>query len=263
MSAGAFFTFPLPLLCPSEDHKATLQRIVNYCIVTVGANSAASLDEEVAEQIIERKAKPKGFRDCPLHRKIILGAERLGVKLAPISGTIQGATEARAIIETIEGKCGRSPLVFIGASLLWGCLENDFPTYRNFAVTCAVNSVIGQRKTPVLIRRDLIRARAAGYKTLRAYEQASHPMFQTRPLLTISELRTALDTLEKAGLFVRIIASPRRTYFSKADRQTAEDQVRAIVAMRPAHQVREWRAAERLAMKETRENGINGTKEDD
>jgi len=259
MSEGRFFTFPLSLLYPSEDYKSTLQRIVCYCVVTVGSKSAESLDEEVAEQIIERKHKPRDFRDCQRHREIILGAERLNVTLPNIGTVIKCADEARKLIETIEAQCGTSPLVFVGAPLFWGCHDKHSPTYRDFTVLCAVNSVIGlKRQTPVLIRRELICARAAGCKTRAAYERVTHPRFQRRPLLTISQLKTTLENLEKAGMFVRIIGSPRMTYFSKADRETARKQVAEIVAKRSAQKVTQWRELDRLAMKEARERAANG-----
>ena len=263
MSEGKFLTFPLPLLFPMEDHKRTLERIVYYCVMTVGAQSAAALGEDAVDQIVERKEKAKDFRDCDEHRQIVIGANHLNVNIPCIREALKQAGEATAIVNVAEAQCGRSPLVFIGAVLLWGCKDSDFPTYRDFTVTCAVNSVIGlTRKTPVLIRREMLRARAAGFKTPKAYESFKSPYLESgrydtplvdpryapRARLTTSELRTALDRLEEARMFVRIAASPRRTYFSQAERATAQKQVAEIVMRQVRSRVGEWRAADKAAM---------------
>ena len=249
---GKFFTFPLPLLYPMEPHTKTLSRIFSYCVLTVGESSLANLPEETADGILSRAASPDDFDDAEeTHRHVVLGCDRLDVKIGTIRGVLAEAKEAREIVRETERINGASPLVFVGAKLLWECYKGEFP-FRDFTVLCAVNSVIGMKTTPQLIRRTLLLARAAGFKTPATYGKGCMKGFKARPMMTVDELRWTLDKLEKRELFARAQASPRRVYFSKGPREKLLADVAAIVAKQSSTKIADRRKDEREAMQKAR-----------
>ena len=251
---GKFFTFPLPLLYPLEPHTKTLSRIISYCVLTVGESSLANLPEETADGILSRAASPDDFDDAEeTHRHVVLGSDRLNVKVGTIRGVLAETKEAREIVHGAERINGASPLVFVGAGLLWECYKGELP-YRDFTVLCAVNSVIGMKTTPQLIRRTLLLARAAGFKTPATYGKGCKG-FKARPMMTVDELRWTLDKLEKRELFARVQASPRRVYFSKGPREKLLADVSIIVAKQSSTKITDRRKDEREAMRKARENG--------
>ena len=252
---GKFFTFPLPLLYPMEPHTKTLSRIISYGVLTVGESSLANLPEETADGILSRAASPDDFDDAEeTHRHVVLGCDRLSVKIgSTLRGFLAEAKEAREIVREPERINGASPLVFVGAKLFWECYNGELP-YRDFTVLCAVNSVIGMKTTPQLIRRTLLLARAAGFKTPATYSKGCKG-FKARPMMTVDELRWTLDKLEKRELFARVQASPRRVYFSKGPREKLLADVAVIVAKQSSTKIADRRKDEREAMRKARENG--------
>ena len=252
---GKFFTFPLPLLYPMEPHTKTLSRILSYCVLTVGESSLANLPEETADGILSRAASPDDFDDAEeTHRHVVLGCDRLNVKVGTIRGVLAEVKDAREIVHGAERINGASPLVFVGAKLFWECYNGELP-YRDFTVLCAVNSVIGMKTTPQLIRRTLLLARAAGFKTPATYSKGCMKGFKARPMMTVDELRWTLDKLEKRELFARAQASPRRVYFSKGPREKLLADVAVIVAKQSSTKIADRRKDEREAMRKARENG--------
>lgn len=252
MNAGRFFTFPLPLLYPMEPPKRTLFRILSFCVADIGVRSAADLDEGVAEKIIERCVETEGFdEDDALHRQIVLGCERLNASCKDIDALIEGREGAIEIVNLMEKAIGASPLVFIGAELFWECYRGEMP-YREFTVLCAVNSVIGQKTTPQLIRRTLLLARAAGFKKPTVYGEGCCKRLKPRPMLTVSQLRWTLDKLEKRGLIARVQASPRSVFFSKGEPDKLRRAVCEMVRKRGAGSISARRKQDKEAMSRAR-----------
>lgn len=245
---GKFFTFPLPLICPMESPKLTLSRIIDFCVMDVGAKSAERLDEEVIDRILSSaNSPPDAQEDNDAHRHIILGSRRLNVIIHSAASCVAGRDEARRIIDAAERVNGASPLVFCGAEIVWECYKGEFP-YRDFTVLCAVNSAIGQKTTPQLLRRSLLLARAGGFKTPEAYGKGLCGKMKARPMLTVDELRWTLDKLEERELFSRVQASPRRVYFSKGPREKLVKETTEIVRKKAASKIATRRKEEREAM---------------
>src|SRR4029077_9624335 len=73
---------------------------------------------------------------------------------------------ATRFIRQREGRFGKDASVRIATTLLWEAHNNTGLTYREFSILCAINSVIGDRSTPIRITERTIRIRAAGYKSL-------------------------------------------------------------------------------------------------
>jgi hypothetical protein len=248
--AANFFAFPLGLLAPADlDWKDTIQRMVSYCVVDQGRKLIESLDED---EIDERISKAKLRSDYSTRGKnandvkaAVLGAELLNVSVGSIAGTLQRHKEGTQIVSEHEYAYGASPLVFIAAKLLWETHSERGLSWREFQILCAVNSVIGLTRThPVLIRREMIHARSVGFKRPADWKSA----IGARPTLTLSQLRTTLDHLEERELFVRVVASPRNTYFAKdITREEARALVKEILDRRKS-KLSEERAKDRKLM---------------
>jgi hypothetical protein len=234
----AYFTFPLYLLAAQNEPKERMQFIVSYCLIEVGMKQHREMEERDLERFIEKwenKPDRKGFnRRRKDHIEKMIGCEILGVNPGSFNnGCPEKHAQAARFVEVVEGRFGPSPLVFVGSSLLWGCHNDDEPTWREFTVLCAINSCLGQKETPMRICREMIIPRALGYKTkemmlglLESRTDGSRP-------LTTQELRTTLDHLEDRGLIHRIQASRRWIYFRRTDAVGGHEefakQVQAII----------------------------------
>ncbi len=212
MSNGTFLTFPLPLLALPEPEKDRLQIIVGAAIQRAGA--AAKIEDDRVNSELERQPNI-GFARRENHLAIVRGSIVLGVTIGSIPATLKHCERANSFTEEYESTHGPSPMVFISANLFWGCHNHNEPTYRDWSTLCAVNSVVGFKRKPVLIRRAMIIARQLGHKTP-AILQAELRSRKDQTPLTTHQLRDCLDQLEEAGFISRYQASPRRVFFSTA-----------------------------------------------
>lgn len=250
--SGKFFVFPLELIYPTENFQNTLKRIVSFCVLDVGENIAENIHENAIEDMLSRKQMPDDYdEEDEAHRHVTLGCERLKVNAGSVRNILSGAEEAEKIISTAQQVNGESALVFIGAELLWECLAGKM-SYRDFTVICAVNSVLGKDGSPQLVRRSLLLARAAGFKTPNQYGKGCTPHFKARPKVTEDQLRWTLDKLEKRNLFSRVQASPRNVYFSKGPREKLMEYVLAVVKKQTPNKINKRRSEERELIRKAR-----------
>lgn len=212
MSAGKFFTFTLPLLAMKLPEKDLIQHIVSHAIQRAGNESAHIDDADVLQSAADQNLGDFS-PSKPEHKRILRGAMVCGVTVGSISGNLRKNQTSEAFINAHENLYGKSPLVFISSELLWGCHDRDEPSFRDFSTICAINSIIGFKKSPVLVRRGLIIARQLGYKTP-AVMQAELKKRKDQKPLTVQQLRDTLDRLETRELICRYQASRRNVYFS-------------------------------------------------
>lgn len=163
-----------------------------------------------------------GYQHSKEHDKFIRGAIVTGVGMGLIRASIEECAAVKEFVAEHEYKHGTDPLVFIAAELLWSCHdENQDLSFREFSTACAVNSIIGFKKTPVIIRRSMIQARQLGYKTpavmAAEIKTSPHSPVKDKPYrkpLSIQQLRDTLEALENRDLFRRCQTSRRTVYFS-------------------------------------------------
>jgi hypothetical protein len=148
------------------------------------------------------------------HDQLARGAIITGVNLGNFSSNCKRCDAAQKFINERAFKNGTDPLVFIASEIFWSCHDDAGLSYREFSTACAINSIIGFKMTPVLIRRGMIIARQLGYKTpqIMATELAINP--GNRKPLSVQQLRDTLDNLERRDLFRRCQAGRRTVYFS-------------------------------------------------
>jgi hypothetical protein len=217
---GKFFTFPLCVLAmPLANEKQILMHIVSHSLERAGGgDGAGGIDSKrIREYVLEHG--DIGYSQSSRHDQIIRGAILTNVKLGWINTTINECDAVNRFVGEHERKHGRDAVVFIAAELLWSCNDDnqDF-SFREFSTACAVNSVIGFKKTPVIIRRAMIIARQLGYKTPQdmaaELPEANRKRPDKRKPLSIQQLRDTLDNLERRDLLRRCQPSRRTVYFS-------------------------------------------------
>jgi hypothetical protein len=232
VSAGTFFTFPLCLLAFPADEKERLGIIVSHSVWRAGkANRDAIGEDRVSHYVQEFHINQPCTKEEGDH---VRGAIVCGVNLGRLEASVRSAREAEAFIQAHEARYEKDPLVFISTELLWKCKDDSLP-YRDFSTLAAVNSIIGHKSTPVLIRRELIRARQLGFKKPSVMAAEIERMKKKAPPpvpLTTQQLRDTLDRLEKGELIMRCQASKTRVYFQGwrcGDIQEFREAVKRIV----------------------------------
>ena len=207
------------------DEKTILQHIVSHGLERAGGgNGAEQIDlQKILTYVAEHK--DCGYNQSERHNQLIRGAILTNVTIGSIRGTIERCETVKTFVSAHEAKHGNDPLVFIAAELFWSCHNDQDYSFREFSTTCAVNSVIGFKKTPVIIRRAMIIARQLGYKTplvmaaareseLAEAKRNGHGKPTPRQPLSVQQLRDTLDKLERRDLFRRCQPGRRTVYFS-------------------------------------------------
>ena len=200
--SNPFLTFPLCLLAmparpkdPEGSRKRRLQHIVSYSLYRAGISSGA---EKIDRQTLLAYAQERACGNIQTKEReaIVRGAIVCGVTIGSVDGTARQKDAATAFIDEHQAAYGTDPLVFVSTELFWMCHNDGEPSYRDFTLLCGINSMVGLRETPVLIRRVMLQARQLGYKSptvMRAANPNATP-------LTVQQLRDALDRLELRGL---------------------------------------------------------------
>lgn len=184
-SAG-YFQFPLCLLSFCSNDKDRLQHIVAYCL----CNQALRLSRTSPD-----------CENIPLHD----AAKFLHVKVPSVDAVIRRRKGATAFVRQWEGRYGRDASVRIATTLLWEAHDNTGLSYREFSILCAINSVIGKRRSrPIRITEPRIRVRAAGYKSWSvANREMARDEARRDQLLTPHQVRYTLERLHERRFFAR------------------------------------------------------------
>jgi hypothetical protein len=182
-----YFHFPLCLLAFGDDYKSRLQHIVSYCL---------------CEQA--RRAH-RNFANLPEKNALLDDAATfLNVTIASHPCTIDRWKEAIRFVFQWECQNGRDASVRIATLLLWEAYNNAGLSYREFSILCAINSIIGSRRSiPRRITEPSIRVRAAGFKSWETAKCSMPDLDLKRRLLTTHQVRYTLEKLHERKLFAR------------------------------------------------------------
>ncbi len=213
-----YLQFPLSLLglpvtgkTETEIGRERMSAILHYAIVEHGRKMSADMTvddlREFADEI-EDGDLPVGLsRNKREHLEYVHGGKRLGV----CKGSIPRAFELHKLCTEHSrqqaARHGRDAVCRMRHDLVFKTMNGGM-TWRDFSTLAAVYSVIGDKDFPVLIRRTLIQARQAGYKSPAVMKTEN-----AKPL-TLDQIRYTLDSLENAGCFCRIQASRKCVYFT-------------------------------------------------
>jgi hypothetical protein len=254
---SSFLTFPLCLLAFRDDVEDRLNTILAHSMDRAGASD--SIDDAAVLQYVTDKGVKDYYTFDDGHKRIVRGAIAIGVDLGNLRPTVQNAYEAAQFIEQMRSKHGTDAMVFISSELFWGCRDRREPTYREFSTLCAINSIIGFKKFPIIIRRGMVIARQLGFKSPDV--MAAELKARSRPgpgPLTTQQLRDTLDRLESKELMRRCQATRRDTYCSTTlTYEELRDGVQKIQAEKAKIRLR--READRALFSQEPHQSHNGT----
>jgi hypothetical protein len=250
----AYFAFPLYLLAAHANPKERLQHIVSYCCADVGRKEREKRSDEDVMRLISENDQTQasiGFNRSADHMAQFLGAHVLNVIIHNFYSACKRAAVARTFVDELRQEWGESPLVFIGAELLWGCHNKDDPSWREFSVLCAVSSCLGKKTTPMRIFRSMLIPRQLGYKSMEMMSEMLERRTDSATPLKIQPLRSTLDRLEQKSLIHRVRASRRWTYFRRVDAEGGWEgflnQIKQMRAQRDLLRQHRWREQELFA----------------
>jgi hypothetical protein len=217
-SAG-YFQFPLCLLAFRSEYKDRLQHIVSYCLL------------EHEQRLIRASADVAG------NTALFEAAKFLHVSITSPDATIDRWKAATRFIRQREGRYGRDASVRIATALLWEAHDNTGLTYREFSILCAINSVIGNRRSaPRRITEPSIRVRAAGFKSWKvANYELARDQSRKAQLLTPHQVRYTLERLHERKLFARARVGAKTVKYMVG---VTDDELRTLLLQTETHRSR-------------------------
>jgi hypothetical protein len=217
-----YFQFPLCLLAFGSDYMDRLKHIVSYCLC------------EHAERLNRNLSGASA--DTPSPTALCEAATFLHVNVASHDATVERWKLASWFIEGWEERFGKDASVRIATSLLWEAHNNTGLTYREFSILCAINSVIGDRSTPIRITERTIRIRAAGYKSLIVVRrELDRDKSRVAQLLTTHQVRYTLERLHQRRLFARARVRAKTVKYMVG---VTDDELRKLLLQTETHRSR-------------------------
>ncbi len=202
--------FPLCCLSISGSDNDKVSSIISYYIVEYSKRIESKVEERV-DELLEDETPPFGFNKKNLfHKKILLAGDELKVMLGKILFTIKRYDSISTHILNQKLKYGKDSYCRIGKGLCFETSEGKFP-YRQFAVLCAIQSILGKKAKFKRITKDRIRFAMHGYKSKQV---ALTELKGTEKLLSDRQLGTVIDTLHSKGFFSRFTYANRQTFYS-------------------------------------------------
>jgi hypothetical protein len=247
-----YFQFELSMLAYAPSPGARLSAILDTCCMKMGARILTRLEAGEMEADPEARLATVAHDTLPTrfnsgnqdHVRLVLGMHALHVRGGDAPSMIADAQQADRFHARMAQRFGAFPFVRLREDILWSAHRGELP-WRDVAVLCAIYATIGANENPVRITRDMIVARALGYKRKADVTDAELARRQdkARPLST-DHLRYTLDRLEARKLFSRVQVSRRLVVFShRLDRAELADAAVAIYGK--PHPVRLNRANDR------------------
>lgn len=211
MEAGIMLEFPLCCLSyPIKDDKQRLNLIISYCIVEYSKKINADINNRI-DLYMATHDVPAGYnKKLKTHQKILLAAGELGIIPGYILGIIERHSKLSQHIQNNQLKYGPNSYCRIGKNLCFETESGQFP-YRQFAVLCAIQSILGKKAKFKRITKDRIRYAMYGYKSK---EVALKESSGKERLLTDRQLGTAIEILHAKGFFSKFTYAKRQTYYS-------------------------------------------------
>jgi hypothetical protein len=218
-SSHGYFQFPLCLLALDGDYKQRLQCIVSYCLY---------------EQAKRTNPKfPRSARNGSLDE----AANFLGVSIGSYDSKISRWREADSFVQLWEQRHGKDARVRIATSLLWEAHNNTGVSYREFSILCAINSIIGKRRSvPRRITEPSVRVRAAGFKSWNvAKSELPSDELRNAKLLTEDQVRYTLEKLHERKFFARARVRAKTVKYMLG---VTDDRLRALLLQRETYRSR-------------------------
>jgi len=200
-------------------HIARLRFILHYSLVEYAPLFAKNMEDsdllDFMQKHIPEDELPAGFdktrRD---HLEFVFAQCTLGFTGGNLEAARKCYAVCREYVDSQQARRGKKDAYCrTRIDAVWDTLYGKM-SWRDFTTLAAVYSKIGDKETPVLIRRSEIQARQTGnmkQKAMRA--NGAQP-------LTLDQIRYTLDRLVKRGWVARYRHKRRNTYYAK--RMTSE-----------------------------------------
>jgi hypothetical protein len=205
--------FPICLLAYGSNPNEQLNAILDF-----SARYAGRIKLKEMKQLGERfrPTKPvNGYssRD-ETHAALVAGGNWIGIDYSEVLGATQSCRALDEFISTHEKSFGKCPLVRIKTSLLFEARDQKGLQYDELCILVAIFSVIGNKGFPVRITKDVIQARALGYKTPRIVAEAIRLRADGASPFKEARLRKLIEILHARKFFARATYARRITYYS-------------------------------------------------
>lgn len=202
--------FPLCCLSYPGNERKKIDLIISYCICERSKKIKFNINNRI-DELLEKGKQPYGFSKKSMeHCRILLAAHELGILLGSISHTKDSHMDLLNHISKYEMKHGKDAYCRIGKNLCFEARDGQFP-FRQFAIICAIQSILGKTKKYKRITKDRIRYAMWGYKTKAI---ASNENISSEILLSDRQLGTAIEILHSKKFFSKFTYANRQTFFS-------------------------------------------------
>lgn len=202
--------FPLCSLSYPGNDKYKVGMIISFCIVENSKKIKTNVEERI-DSLLSEKNKPAGFnKNYPEHRRLWLSADELKIMLGDVYSTIESHREIHNHISKFELKYGKDAYCRVGKGLCFETRDGIFP-YRQFAVLCAIQSILGKSKKFKRITKNRIRYAVLGYKS---ESVAMKEKINIENLLSDRQIGIIIDVLHSKQFFSKFTYANRQTFFS-------------------------------------------------
>lgn len=203
-----FIEFPLCCLAYPGMDKAKIDLIISYCIVENSKKIQTQIDERIDDYIWKI---PPGFnKKLKSDKQILLSSKELGISLGNFFRTKENHSILSQYISNYEFKYGKDSYCRMGKKLCFEARDGIFP-YRQFAVLCAIQSIIGKTAKFKRLTKDRIRFALLGYKSKAIAQKEITP---EQILLTDRQLGTTIELLHAKKFFSKFTYANRQTFYS-------------------------------------------------
>jgi hypothetical protein len=199
-----------PLCCLSFPDNP-IEHIISYCIVEHAKKVETLIKQRIDEKEFNLEKLPSDFnRRSREHQKIILAADELGITVGNIWNTKTKHEKLADYISTFQLKYGPDSYCRVGKKLCFETRDKKFP-YRQFAMLCGIQSILGKQQKFKRITKDRIRYAMLGYKSKTV---ALTEMDKTERLLTDRQLGITIELLNSKRLITKFTYANRQTFFT-------------------------------------------------
>lgn len=233
-----YFQFPLCALTFGKTHEERCNGILNFSLGDTGLRAWAAMDEfqrdEWLDRLTNHKEEPTTGIDWDEweQQAVAYAMKLLNVTGGNVTWMLKNYRQVLEHKERFEKMHGRDVNVRCRTGLLFEVRERRGMTYREFAVLCAINSIIGNKTVPVRITLAAIAPRSLGFKSAKALlsdQKIRHfkPAFK-ECALTLKQVRTTVEKLHELKWFARVTFGKRQTYYS--NRMGQEELMKRVFA---------------------------------
>lgn len=232
-----YFQFPLSVLTYADTVHSRCDSIISYCLCSVGPslwnNLPDGAQEEKLDLMIEAGGKPSELDwEDERHVPIMYARYSMGITGGNIEHDLRVHDAISKHVRDFERRHGKDASLRIKGNLVFEVRDAKGMSYREFAVLCAIYSVVGAKVSPVRITLDTIRARSLGYKSSKALNaDVEAGVYKINPCLenlTRKQLHDTKDKLHQLRWFAAATYGRRQTYYSH--RLSDDDLRQKIVA---------------------------------